>query len=324
MKCLSVHGMRAGRWTLALWAMGMVWFAFPAASGAATVSAPSEASLSASVDRSTARVGDLLWLTLTADLPEGARIPDDPGISGVDALTIVEQVVVNGEIKIRFPVDRLVSFTIGPIGLTYVDAKGHTQHMESGPVAVTVVSNLGEKPEDAALRPIRDILPTVSAWMTYLPWIAAALVLMSMVLGWLWWSRRRSPGNGAAEPVEPPHLRAQMAMDRLVAGGLFEKGEVKAFYFDFSEIIRRYMAAIRNFPAAEMTVEEISRHVGGNPYDQSILPLLRQADLVKFADAVPSPDRKIRDVAAARAYIRQTGPMPAHVPAGRPHPEADR
>jgi len=108
----------------------------------------------------------------------------------------------------------------------------------------------------------------------------------------------------------------------LAAGGLFERGEVKTFYFIFSEIIRRYMESIRHFPAAEMTTEEIARHVANTSRDQEILPLLRQADLVKFADTIPTPDRNVRDIEAARAYIRQTGPMQADALDARHHPEA--
>jgi hypothetical protein len=68
------------------------------------------------------------------------------------------------------------------------------------------------------------------------------------------------------------------------------------------------MESIRHFPAAEMTTEEIERHVRTNTCDQQLLPVLGQADLVKFADAVPTRDRKAQDIKTARAYIRQTRP----------------
>ena len=78
------------------------------------------------------------------------------------------------------------------------------------------------------------------------------------------------------------------------------------------------MESIRHFPAAEMTTEEISRHAGTHVQDQKILPLLKQADLVKFADTVPTPHRKEQDVWTARTYIRQTCPAPEEVPGVRP------
>ena len=56
-----------------------------------TESALRESSLSASVEKSVARIGDLLWLTLTYDLPEGRHIPDEPVVGGIEMLTIVER-----------------------------------------------------------------------------------------------------------------------------------------------------------------------------------------------------------------------------------------
>ena len=82
------------------------------------------------------------------------------------------------------------------------------------------------------------------------------------------------------------------------------------------------MESIRHFPAAEMTTEEIVRHVANTSQDQEILPLLRQADLVKFADTIPTPDRKVSDIEAARTYIRQTCPIQTDALDARHHPEA--
>ena len=69
--------------------------------------------------------------------------------------------------------------------------------------------------------------------------------------------------------------------------------------------MRRYLEAIRNFPAAEYTTEEIARRISAES-DRKLIPLLQQADLVKFADTVPTAARKEEDIKAALAYIRQS------------------
>jgi hypothetical protein len=310
LRVFQVHDPRGGKWPIVLWTMGFVmltaWLA-----GADTEVVSSASSLSVSVEKNNANIGDLLWLTLTYDLPEGGRLPEDPGVGGIEKLTIVEREVLPGEIKLRLIVDQLESFQTEPISLTFFDKDGNEQRIETAPVIIDVSSNLGEKPEEATLRPIQDIIPIRSRWLPFLPWAAVAGILFCIVIGWLWWRRKHRPGSILAAAADPPHIQAVKEIDQLVAGGLFEKGEVKTFYFLFSEIIRRYMESIRHFPAAEMTTEEIVRHVGNTSQDQEILPLLRQADLVKFADTIPTPDRKARDIEAARTYIRQTGPIQA-------------
>ena len=322
MRVFPVHGPSLGKWPIVLWTMGFVLLAAWTV-GSETESTLSGSSLSASVEKGAAKIVDLLWLTLTYDLPEGGHLPEGPVVGGIEKLNIVERVVRPGEIKLRFIVDRLESFKTEPIGLNFIDKDGNEQRIETAPVTITVLSNLGEKPQEATLKPIQDIIPSSPRWLPFLPWIGVAGILLGFAIGWLWWRRRHRSGRITKATADPPHMRAEKEIDQLVAGELFEKGDVKAFYFNFSEIIRRYMESIRHFPAAEMTTEEIIRYVGNNSQDQKILPLLRQADLVKFADTIPTPDRKVQDIEAARTYIRQTGPMLTETPDVRHHPEAE-
>jgi hypothetical protein len=109
-----------------------------------------------------------------------------------------------------------------------------------------------------------------------------------------------------AEVVYPPHILAKKEIELLEAQGLFEKGEVKGFYFRFSEILRRYLESLRRFPAAEFTTEEIALRIHSEE-DRMLLTLLRQADVVKFADFIPTPARKEEEVKTALSYIEETG-----------------
>ncbi|MDB4264998.1 hypothetical protein N9893_02930, partial [bacterium] len=88
----------------------------------------------------------------------------------------------------------------------------------------------------------------------------------------------------------------------------------------YSEILRRYLEAIRDFPAAEFTTEEIARHIRDDQ-DRQLIALLQQADLVKFADRVPTPARKEEDIKAALAYIRQSSAQLEIDPEKAPQPE---
>ena len=122
---------------------------------------------------------------------------------------------------------------------------------------------------------------------------------------------QRSPNTikSPAMSQDPPHVWAKKEIEHLEAQRLFEKGQAKAFYFRFSEIIRKYLESLRGFPAAEFTTEEISSSINYEQ-DRKLLPLLRQADLVKFADATPTPARKEEEVKAALTYIHETSPDP--------------
>jgi len=263
--------------------------------------------LSATLDRDSARVGDIVTLILSYRLPEGAGFSDIPEITGLEELTAVDREIGPGEIRIKILVDQLGTWKTGPISLSYLDKEGKTQTLVEDPVSLTVLSNLGEKPEEAELRPIQGIIPTKSPWLKPLPWIGGGLALLLIAFGALWWYRKRRHEKLGLMAQAPPHVWAVKEIEELVAQKLFEKGQAKAFYFRFSEILRHYLEAIRGFPAAEFTTEEIARQID-NEEDRKLLSLLRQADLVKFADTVPTPARKEEEVKAALVYIHETSP----------------
>ncbi len=262
-------------------------------------------SLTASLDQTSLPVGGVVWLTLDYRLPQGGRLPEKVEVQGLDDLSKIKQIVKPGQIRIQLLVDQVGAWQSEPISLTYLDADGQAQLLTTQPVSIQVVSNLGEKAEAAQLRPIRDIVPVKSIWQSTRLWLAAIAVLVLIGVGLLWWYKKKHTPAALAQYTEPPHIRARRELRGLETKRYFEKGRVKKYYFALSEILRRYLEAIRDFPAAEFTTEEIARHIRDDQ-DRKLIVLLQQADLVKFADSVPTPARKEEDIKAALAYIRQS------------------
>ena len=272
--------------------------------------------LAISWDVDAARVGDTVVLTLTYRLPEGGEVPEDVVVRGLEGLTVLQKKVAPGEIQFSLLVDRLESFTTGPLELPYLDADGETRVLTGQPEAVQVLSNLGARPDEAELKGIRGIIPTRPVWPTYLVWIAGLLFLLLATVAVIWWRRhRRSVNHLNAELLDPPHVRARKALDRLGAGDLYDRGRIKAYYFRLSEVLRQYLGAIRGFAAAEMTTEEIAARIDLD-VDRELLRLLREGDMVKFADVVPTPARKAEHMRRAFAYIDATTPDDEGVPSG--------
>ena len=269
-------------------------------------------SLTASLDKASVPVGGVVGLTLDYRLPEGGRLPEKLEVKGLDDLSIIKQIIKPGQIQIQLLFDQVEPWQSGPISLTYLDADGQPRLLTAQAVSIQALSNLSEKAEEAQLRPIRDIVPVQSIWRSTLLWLAVFVALVMIGLGLFWWYKRRGRPAGPAEYTEPPDVRARRELLGLEKKQYFEKGRVKKHYFFFSEILRRYLEAIRNFPAAEYTTEEIARHLSAEP-DRKLISLLQQADLVKFADSVPTRTRKEEDIKAALAYIRKTGPQPKTV-----------
>jgi hypothetical protein len=271
---------------------------------------PAAGTMTASLEPTQVPIGGLSVLSLGYSLPEGGRLADPPEIGGIEGLTVIRREEKSGSIRLFILADRLDRWEAEKITLAYVDEAGEKQVLEAGGVALDLLSNLGDRPEEAGIRPLRDILPTRPPWVKFLPWAAGLLVLLLAVGAIAWWFRRSRAGSAAAGEADPPHVVARREIDRLEARGIFEKGEAKEFYFALSEIMRRYLESIRAFPAAEYTTEEIARTVWLE-VDRKLLGLLREADLVKFADDLPTAARKAEGVRRALAYITATRPRAA-------------
>lgn len=271
------------------------------------------AKLTASIDRKSAAVGETIILTLKYFVPEGIKFESMPKIEGLDGFTIIDKKMTEGDIKLTVLVDKLDKMEIGPVSLSYKDKDGIETIVRSEAVSLPVQSNLGDRPAEAQLKPIMDIIPVTPPWLKYMPWIISAGILAAALFWFLWWRKRRQRMEDAVN-IKPPHVVAEEEIRKLQSLRIFEKGQHKEFYFRLSEIIRRYIEKIRNFPAVECTTEEIARRLKIET-DRRILPLLRQADLVKFADTLPTQARKEDDVIAALIYIKDTSPVP--VPAGQ-------
>ncbi|MBW1766631.1 MAG: hypothetical protein JRJ65_06205 [Deltaproteobacteria bacterium] len=267
--------------------------------------------LTASIDRNTVRVGSIVVLSIGYRLPEGASLPADPEIKGLEDMSVMDFQVEPDKIRIRVLIDKLDSWKTGPISLSYLEKEGNTRTLATDPISLTILSSLGEDAEEAQLKPIQGIIPTRNLILTYL-YLAAGLFGASIitVLALMWWYKKGRPDEvSVIIPEDPPHVLAKREIEELNARMLFEKGHFKAFYFRFSEILRRYLEALRGFPAAEFTTEEIAACIR-EEQDRMLLPMLQQADLVKFADTIPTPDRKEQEVRWALTYIRETVPDP--------------
>ena len=266
-----------------------------------------EPKLQATLNTGSAKLGSIVTLTLNYKLPEGAQLQKPLAIEGLGGLTMVERTEAHGTINIRLLVDKLDVIKTDTIALLYIDKEGHKQTVVAEPVSAEVISNLGEKPEEAHIKPIQEIIPTTAFWLKHLPWAAGILGGIALLAAVSWWYRNKRIHTLSPETMDPPYVQAKKELEALLSKNLFEKGEVKRFYFGFSQILRRYLEAIRGFPAAELTTEEIALHMH-NEKDRALMPLLRGADLVKFADAVPTSAKKDDEVQIAFTYIRKTTP----------------
>jgi hypothetical protein len=95
---------------------------------------------------------------------------------------------------------------------------------------------------------------------------------------------------------------------------LWQEGKHKLYYSTLTDILRAYIAGVWGVGALEMTSDEIleaMREVD-IPQKQSmdLGDMLRSADLVKFAKAMPEAEENEAAYSAAWEFVNQTMPQP--------------
>lgn len=163
---------------------------------------------------------------------------------------------------------------------------------------------------------IHDIKPILDMGMDWhwLIWVlAAVLAVAAGLLVWWWWRRRPARADApAVVPLIPAETEANALLDELAADTAITD---KQFYFRLSAILRRYVERRYEFPAAEMTVEELLPQVAGlalpRELTRSFNDLCRRAEPIKFAGVPAVARQRDQDLKFAREFVVQTPPVEA-------------
>lgn len=197
------------------------------------------------------------------------------------------------------------------------------EEAESNEVLIGIASLLAREPEASDIRDIKPPAPVPVDWRPYL--LAAGVVVLAVLLAVALYVVLNRPRRQRVIPPRPPHEIALEALVRLRARNLVQAGEFEAYYVGLSAIVRRYLEDGFGVRAPEMTTEEF---LAAATDDARLLPahrrllgeFLSQADLVKFARAVPTLRDSEAAYDAARRFVEDTRPA-ARSTAG---PEAAR
>jgi hypothetical protein len=278
--------------------------------------------VNSAVDTSVITIGDRITYTITIDHIAGMRV-EQPG-AGVNLgqfeikdYTIYDPEQQDNRIFLKYEYVISVfdtgSFTIPPFPIAYfpTDSISDYKIIEASPINIYVQSVINDEK-----RELRDIKPPLTIPYDYFSLfsIIAAVILLGVIvyLGYMFYKRKKEKGYllRPPEPSKPAHEVALQALEALMAKELIEKGAIKQFYSELSEIVRRYIENRFFVPALEETSTEIlvemrRQDLNGNSYDK-LQNLLRISDLVKFAKFRPEDKEHENATAWAKDFVLET------------------
>jgi len=170
--------------------------------------------------------------------------------------------------------------------------------------------------EGGDIRDVKGPLSIARNWWLLWPWAVGALAVAGLAI-WLYrrYRRRARPVTPARRaPSRPPHEIALEALARLEGERLLERGEVKAFYIQISEILRLYLEGRFGIDAMELVTDEAVDALSRTSLDRAVVEatrtFLEACDLVKFAKHTPAPEVSRDMIPSARRLVDATKPVP--------------
>ncbi|MFV8391522.1 hypothetical protein [Flavobacterium sp. LB2P6] len=174
----------------------------------------------------------------------------------------------------------------------FIDSKPFMTDSLLVEVANVQVDTLKQKMFD-----IKDIAPAdnpIGDWWKYLLIFALIIGIGAFIY---WFIKKRQEKKLLEEIYKTPIEKATSLLDTLEKKELWQKGEVKAYYSELTDIARNYIEEAIEIPAMESTTSELIQGLRAASVkkkmtlSQEIIEnlerVLKQADLVKFAKSKP-------------------------------------
>ncbi len=201
-------------------------------------------------------------------------------------------------------------FIIPPFQVSVTPVGGAPYQLTTGQLNI-VVQTL-DVDTTKPFKPIKGILAVPESWLDYIWYLVGAALLLAVILFFIL-RRKRQPETAPPPPPSVPlHVRTLKALDALEQQGLWQRGEVKEYYVQLTDILRGYIEARFGVPALERTTDELTaasrQHAELCRHTDALYLILSTADMAKFARAQPMPDEHIAALRATREFVTATIP----------------
>lgn len=195
--------------------------------------------------------------------------------------------------------------------LPFVIHKGAvTDTLKSLPLDITIMPVA----MDSTIRDIKGIyrMPlTVMEAVEYTIYLIAIVLIGFAVFYYLKRRKRKTAVHSAELPDEPPYVIALRELQKLADEKPWIHKQVKYFYIQLTDVVRKYLEYQFRIQAFEQTTDEIlaelKQNAALNTSDlKQLSEILRLADLVKFAKVIPEPSDSADQVNQAIQFVNST------------------
>lgn len=176
----------------------------------------------------------------------------------------------------------------------------------------------------AEIKDIKEPIKIPLDWRLILLFVVIGILLIvAGYYGYKYYRKKRALKLGIIEEIKKePHEAALEELTLLEAKQLWQKGLIKEYHTEVTEIIRRYFEGRFKVPALELTTGEVIENLKKVKDASEVLQItsnfLNNADMVKFAKFIPMND--INEEMMKQAYEIVNTTIPKQEPLPEPEP----
>ena len=258
-----------------------------------------------SIDTNSILIGQQINLTITNEVNNTTIWPiyNDTIINGVEIINSSSIDTVANIISQTFTI------TAWDSGSYYIPPIQFSENSKTSGILLNV--NTVTLEEDGELKDIKQPMNAPIGWSEIWPWLLTIIVitLIIIILKKYVFGKKQNNIKIVPKVIIPADVIALKKLDKLDKAKIWQKGQIKKYHSELSEIIRRYTEERFSFIALELTTHEIIEELSNkvtNDQLTNISLLLQRADLAKFAKSKPSDSENIESMQLAKDFVNNT------------------
>lgn len=252
-----------------------------------------------SIDTTKNKIGAEFKLTLKTNVDTLSKVVF-PNLKNFGALEVIQSYPIDTIKKNdRYELVKkygLTQFDSGKYTITSVKILINSKAFLSDSLRVEVanveVDTLKQKMYD-----IKDIAPADNSISYWWKWILVLLIIAGLGALAYWYVKKHKEKKEEGEIYKTPIEKATNLLNTLEKKELWQRGEIKEYYSELTDIVRIYIEEAIEVPAMESTTSELIQalkiaslkkkmELSKGTID-NLFTVLKQADLVKFAKSKP-------------------------------------
>ena len=252
-----------------------------------------------SIDTTKNKIGAEFKLTLKTNVDTLSKVVF-PNVKNFGALEVIQSYPIDTikkndryELVKKYGLTQFDSgkYTIPSVRIL-INSKAFLSDSLNVEVANVEVDTLKQKMYD-----IKDIAPADNSIGDWWKWLLVLLIIAGLGALAYWYLKKHKEKKEEAEIYKTPIEKATNLLNTLEKKELWQRGEIKEYYSELTDIVRIYIEEAIEVPAMESTTSELIQALKiaslkkkmelSKETIDNLFTVLKQADLVKFAKSKP-------------------------------------